>query len=348
MLGALTESLQKSGFEIKILTYSDASKKEEKILRVERGRYLKYFFAMLKLSKWADLIYVTDTYSVGYFAYLLKKITGKKYVLRFTGDSAWEIATAKGWTNDYILDFQNKIYDSRIENLKNRRSKILLHANAVIVDSDFNKNLAEKIGVPANKIHLIRNSVDFFKNVPQWKEPDTPALVFSGRFTKWKGLNMLIDLMPKLRERYENIIFEIIGDGPERQSIQIQKSRLNADNVLFEGSLSEEESQKIFSRSTIFVLNTNYEGLSHAVLNALNVGLPVIATRVGGNPEIIQDEFNGLLLPYNDKDAWFKAIIRLLEDKALRDKFSQNGKKTLEKFKWSELVQKTIGVFKSI
>jgi glycosyltransferase involved in cell wall biosynthesis len=126
------------------------------------------------------------------------------------------------------------------------------------------------------------------------------------------------------------------------RQLNIEKS------VNFRGIISEPESHLVFTNSTIFVLNSNYEGMTHAVLNAMNIGVSVITTPVGGNPEVVQNEYNGFLVSYNDKEAWFKTIIRLLEDKSLREKFSQNGKKILEKFRWSELIIKTIDVFNSV
>jgi hypothetical protein len=83
MLGALAKSLEDKGLEVKILTYSDAPKNKEKVFMVKRGHYLKYFLKMFKLSRRADIVYVTDVYSVGYFAYIIKKLTGKKYIVRF-------------------------------------------------------------------------------------------------------------------------------------------------------------------------------------------------------------------------------------------------------------------------
>jgi len=350
MLGALAKSLEENGFEIRILTYSDiVSKDGEKIFRIGRGHYLKYFLKILRLSKWAEIVYVTDTYSVGYFAYLIKKFTGKKYIVRFAGDSAWETAFNRGLTKDDILNFQEKTYGRFIKKLKKRRTKILQSADAVIAVSDFMKKLAGKLGVSSEKTRTIYNAIDFFDSIPQYREPTSPTLVFSGRLTPWKGLQMLLELVSSLKQKYPNIVFEIVGDGPEMDNLKSLSRQLNIEkNVNFRGRISESESHLVFANSTIFVLNTNYEGLSHAVLNALNVGLPVIITPAGGNPEVIQDGYNGLLAPYNDKEAWFKAITRLLDDRSLREKFSINGKQTLEKFKWSELVEKTIDVFNSI
>jgi len=75
--------------------------------------YLKYFYQLLFLASWAEVIYVTDLYSVGYFAYLINKIFGKKYLIRFAGDSAWETAVANGQTDDNLSVFQKKIYNKK-------------------------------------------------------------------------------------------------------------------------------------------------------------------------------------------------------------------------------------------
>ncbi|MEK7160911.1 MAG: glycosyltransferase family 4 protein, partial [Patescibacteria group bacterium] len=107
-------------------------------------------------------------------------------------------------------------------------------------------------------------------------------------------------------------------------------------------------SRAIFACSTIFVLNTNYEGLPHSVLNAFSCGLPVITTPVGGNVEVVQDGVNGLLAPYNDEPAWFEAISRLLADETLQQKFIGNGKRTLENFRWDKLVEQTVEVIKEL
>ena len=114
MLKALPSDLAGRGMRVKVITYSDikASPAERgRVIRIlRRGpdvfRHLNYFSRLLLYSFWADLIYATDIYSVGYFAYLAKKLTGRKYVIRFAGDSAWETAVRQGATSDYIIDFQ--------------------------------------------------------------------------------------------------------------------------------------------------------------------------------------------------------------------------------------------------
>ena len=353
LLTELPTALMKKGMEVRVITYSDADltsqeKQEKMVYRINRQqrsfcRQAKYFWRMLRLSFWSDLIYATDTYSVGYFAYLIKKLTGKKYIIRFAGDSAWETAVANGWTGDYIVDFQEKKYDAKIEKLKQRRTAILKNADRVIAVSKFMADIAKRIGVTEDKISIIYNSVDFFGEQTQKIKPVAPTLVFAGRLMPWKGVESLLYVVTDLKKNFPDIIFEILGDGPEENRLKELTHQLSLEpNVNFRGRVSEIESHKIFAHSTIFILNTNYEGLPHSVLNAMACSLPVITTSVGGNPEVVQDGINGLLVPYNDKQAWLDAITRLLNDENLQAKFIANSQKNLENFKWDKLVDETV------
>lgn len=352
----LAVDLAGASFAVSVLTYGAPARKARNfslfcVSRVWPNGWRQVLYALKTfwLARQADIIYTTDLYSPGFYSALAVKCWRKKLVVRFAGDSAWETALNSGVTQDDILSFQDKTYGAFIEKRKKQRTKILKSANAVIAVSNFMKNLAIKIGVEPQKIQVIYNAVDFMSAPSQWQNTAMPVLVFAGRLTPWKGVEMLISVVARLKEKYPDIVLEILGDGPEEKNLKLQVTSYKLhDNVIFRGRVSEAQSHQIFARSAIFVLNTNYEGLSHAILNALNVGLPVITTPVGGNPEVIIEGENGLLAPYNNETAWQLAIEKLLQDKSLRERFSLNGKKTLEKFKWEELIKKTIEVFKNL
>ncbi|MBU1102182.1 glycosyltransferase [Patescibacteria group bacterium] len=359
----LAGDLAGAGFVVSVLTYGAPEKKawNFRVFAVSKSwpagwRQFLYALKTFWLARQADFIYTTDLYAPGYSSMLATQFWRKKLAVRFAGDSAWETAQNMGLCKDDVVAFQSKKYGKFIEKRKAQRAKILKSADAVVAVSNFMKELAVKIGAAPQKVRVIYNAVDFMSVPPQWQNTTKPVLVFAGRLTPWKGVEMLILVVAKLKEKYPDIIFEILGDGPELNSLKFLVKSLSRagsrdlkleENVNFHGRVSEEESRQIFARSTIFVLNSNYEGLPHAILNALSVGLPVITTPVGGNPEVIIDNENGLLAPHNNETAWQTAIDKLLQDKSLREKFSANGKKTLEKFKWEELIKKTIEVFKN-
>ncbi len=362
----LASDLSGHGFDVSVLTYGAPAKKARdfRLYSVSRSwpsslKQILYGLKTFWLARRADIIYTTDLYSPGYYSMLVAGFWRKKFAVRFAGDSAWETAQNMGLCADDVVTFQSKDYSPLIGKRKAQRAKILQSADAVVAVSDFMKGLAIKIGVPADKIQVIYNAVDFFGNVPVWQAPAVPTLVYSGRLTPWKGVEVLIGVVAKLKQKYPEIKFEILGDGPEEGRLKtlVKSFRPAGDhpegekleeNVNFHGRVSEEETHKVFSRSTIFVLNTNYEGLSHAILNAMSVGIPVITTPVGGNPELIKDGENGLLVAYNDQAAWTGAIEKLLADEPLQEKFSVNGQQFVEKFKWSGLIGKTVGLLKGL
>ncbi len=369
MLEALIAALQQENLEIKTLTYGEPTSGnqpvDETIFRVSRNgrfklKYLKYFLKMLELAEWADVIYVTDIYSVGFFARLAKKILGKKYIIRLAGDSAWETAVNRGWTQDYIVDFQKKTYaDRRIEKLKARRRRILLDADRTLAVSEFIAGVARQIGVPAAKIKVIYNSIDFIGDNPAdaasveaIKEQyghKAKIMVTACRLTPWKGVDTLIAILPQLMARVGPINFLILGDGSEMARLKEIAVDLKLEKqVHFLGRVAAPEVPNFLSAADIFVLNTNYEALSHTLLEAMKVGAPVVATAIGGNPEVIADGQEGLLVPYNDKAALGRALESVLKNNALAEKFIQQAKLKLAKFQWPPLVSQTAALIKEV
>lgn len=352
----LASDLAKNGFSVSVLTYGAPEKKARnfKLFSVSRAwpkflRQLVFGIKTFFLARRNDVIYTTDLYSPGRYSMLAARLWRKKFVVRFAGDSAWEKAFNSGLIKDNILLFQEKRYSEKIEEWKRKRAEILKSADAVVAVSGFMKELAIEIGCEPEKVKIIYNAVDFAGPFPAAQEPARPTLVFSGRLTPWKGVSMLIRVVARLKQKYPDIVFEILGIGSEILNLKALTQEFGIEkNINFHGQVSEQETHQIFSRSTIFVLNTNYEGLSHAILHAMAVGIPVITTPVGGNPELIRDGEDGLLAPYNNEEEWFSAIDKLLQDKDLREKFTGKSKEVLEKFKWSELLEKTVEVFNDL
>jgi len=360
MLEALARDLIKNGFQVKILTYADNDQKSDKefeVFRINKNKKYKnifFLYNMYKLSDWADVVYTTDTYSVGYFTYLMKKYLGKKYVLRFAGDSAWEVATAQGLIDDYIVDFQFKKYNEEIERLKDRRDKIMKNADMVIAVSDFMKDLAIKIGVQEEKIKTIYNSIDFIKeSVSEEKVREiktkygqnSKVIMTACRLTPWKGIDGIIRIIPKLKEKFGNVNFLILGEGEEKNDLINLARKLSVeDDVCFLGKIEHKEMLNYYKSADVFVLNTNYEGLSHTLLEVMKAGTPIVTTNIGGNPEVVENGENGFLVEYNNEDQLLKACEAIFIDMELQNKFIQNSKKKLEKFKWENTVNETINI----
>jgi glycosyltransferase involved in cell wall biosynthesis len=323
----------KCGIGVKVICYSDkkygpGDKNEKfKIIRIKRNknallRYFVYFLHLFKASLNTDVIYAQGSLSAGFPAMWVSKILGKKFVIKIVGDYAWEQGVNQFRIKDLIEEFQNKKYCGKVERIRQIQKKVCKNANKIIVPSEFLKKIVKGWGINENKIEMIYNAFSKPEKIKSVKL-DGDVIISGGRLEPWKGMDTLKQIMPDLSK--ENPGFKLI----------------------IASKLSHSELMGYLKASKIFVLNTGYEGLSHIILEAIACGLPVITTNVGGNPEVIQNEYNGLLVEYNNKEQIKNAILRLWKDENLRNKFIENGYKTLERFKLEDMINETLKILKS-
>lgn len=367
MLEVLPKALEKENFSVKIITYSDikaTAEEKGRVFRIlRRGpawlRHVKYFFVMFKLVRNSEVIYATDIYSVGYFCYLLKKLLGKKYIIRFAGDSAWETAVRLGLTNDYIADFQKKTYNSRVEKLKLRREKIMANADKVVVVSSFLAGTAETIGVAKGRIKLIYNSVDFIADNSTEAEiaelrgrygREAKIIVSAGELNPWKGFDGIIRSLPEIERNFENkVYFFILGEGQEKENLQKLAEELGVSRqVIFLGKIGHSEIMNYFKAADVFILNSHYEGLSHTLLEVMKAGRPIICSNIEANREVIEDNKSGLLVNYNNSEEISRAVIKILTDPVLAESLVREAKEKLKMFSWDETVKLTVETVREV
>ena len=172
-------------------------------------------------------------------------------------------------------------------------------------------------------------------------------LVSIGRLVPWKGFEMLIEIMPEISKKYPDAQLFIIGSGPEESALKAKNYQLKA-GVRFLGSLSHEQVLKYLKAADMFLLNTGYEGFSHQILEAMAVGVPVISTHSGGNREILKDRQNALVVGYNDKEAWIRAISELFENQNIYSSILQNSKIDVARFSGENMIEETLKVLNEV
>lgn len=367
-LDALARELIKYDYKVKVLTFGSSAELDNEsypysVKRVSNRwpSFLKSFFYLINglfYAFRADIIYNQDLYTAGLTGLIIKKIWRKPLVTRFVGDSAWETASVRGWVNDDILTFQEKRYSRKIERRKKIRKKILFDSDRVIVVSYFLKKLALKIGLTEEKIKVIYNSVDFIDVNLDLKTKDDFKRKFGfngfvlltiARLTPWKGVDTLIEIMPDLIKKYVRINLVVVGTGTELDNLKRLAQKLNVEKkVFFQGKLSRQGINEYLTAADLFLLNTNYEGMSHTILEAMKIGAPVITTNIGGNPETVTNKQTGLLVAYRDKKQWLEAISMLLDNPDLAGQLTEQAKQDLKKFNWNNLVKATINIFRDL
>ena len=138
---------------------------------------------------------------------------------------------------------------------------------------------------------------------------------------------MLLEVFAEVHTEVPDSTLVIIGDGPEYERLQQQIQNLGLESsVRLTGRIGKDALGGVIGASDIFVLNTAYEGLSHQLLEVMDLGVPIVTTTVGGNGELIQDGVSGILVAHNDKEALKSALLRLMQNTELRTRLVQNAK----------------------
>lgn len=198
-------------------------------------------------------------------------------------------------------------------------------------------------GKNKSRVHVIHNAVDACMPMPVSGNQvsikqllgisqESWVFVTVGRLSPEKGIDILLDAFALLVKRSSSMHLLVLGDGQERFSLETQANCLGiTGNVHFVGYTSVAGDYVL--SSDILVLPSRSEGIPNVVLEAMALGRPVVATHVGGVPEIIEDGFNGLLVPAEDPQALATGIEKLMAEPVLYKKITKEGKNFIqEKF----------------
>ncbi|WP_254546354.1 glycosyltransferase family 4 protein [Halomarina pelagica] len=214
------------------------------------------------------------------------------------------------------------------------------HAGYLVVCAYIGRQLRER-GVPADRVYDVRNAVDVERFAPAGPPlPDRYAAAlpedgftvgFVGGLHRYKGV---YDLLTAVNRCRSDVTAVVAGDGPERDRLET----VAGERAVFLGAVPYEHVPAIYRAVDAFVLPSYTEGLPRVVLEAQATETPVVATRVGGVPEVIDDGETGLLCPPGRPDALARAVDRLAAAPDERARLGRNGRAAvIESYSWEEL-----------
>jgi len=224
----------------------------------------------------------------------------------------------------------------------------------IVNNAEADQKQAQKLGIKAkDKIITIHNGIDANMVFLSREEARSVLNVHStnliigsiANLYPAKGINHLVGAAALLMKEYPDLMFVVIGEGAERKKIenQIKKLELKKNFILLGSILDAYKYLKMFD---IFVLPSAKEGFPWTILEAMVAEVPVVATKVGGVPEIIENEKNGLLVVPESSKELDEAIKKLLSDNDLREAFAQEAKRTVEgKFNLKQMIQQYEDLF---
>lgn len=218
----------------------------------------------------------------------------------------------------------------------------------IAVSHSVKHELVSRYGVDPLKVHVVHNGVDVGKSHPSPKREN--IFLYIGRQTAHKGLPYLLRAFGKFARNHRNYKLVIVGErlegGIDPSLIRLADEIGICDKVKFTGRLSEARAWEVLGRARGLILPSLVEAFGMTVLEAMASETPVIATRVGGIPEVVRNGRNGLLVPPADPDALAESMERIASDSRFRRNLARAGKRTCARFTWDEMARRTLQVYR--
>jgi len=259
---------------------------------------------------------------------LANKILRKRFLIRVAGDFAWEQGVQRFGVKDKLDDFstQKRGYGFVVDLLKKIQIKVVQSAELVVVPSQYFKGVISNWGIKPEKIKVIYNGIELSNDLGGKLSSGGKVLLSVGRLVPWKGFDVLIECMPKILKEIPDLKLKIVGGGPQQEELQklIKETGLE-DKVILTGKLPRKKTLENMKEADIFILNTQYEGFAHQLIEVANLRTPIITTNIGGNPELIRGNVDGILIVPNNKQQIISSVIKLFKDKNFREKIVENA-----------------------
>lgn len=305
------------------------------------------FIKTMLLQKDIDILHIQPLFPLGLLGIMLGRITKKPTVVWARGadiDVHFTFKTPIKWivkcaTSVIALSSNQK---RKMETLTKSKTIIVIPNGVRILNSikqqskSFSSYLKE-LSTDVSSSHII-NTLN----------SDTKVVLFVGRLEEVKGIHYLLRAIPIILKETPNTLFLFVGDGNKRKDfIKLSNTFSISNNTLFVQKMPHKELFNFYINSDIFVNPSLREGVSNAVLEAMASGLPVIASKVGGIPDIIKNGETGLLIKPKNVNQITHSILKLLKSADLRNLYGTNAKNYVLNLSWDKIARRVINVYKN-
>jgi len=212
------------------------------------------------------------------------------------------------------------------------------HADAIIANSNGLQKLALAFD-GRYQIPVIPNGVDTSRYTAPNRDWTPPHILSVGRVVYQKGFDLAMQALSQLKDL--EWTWTIAGDGPQMATLKAMAEGFGIqERVHFTGWLSSEQLKEQYAAANVFLFPSRHEGMPNAVLEAMASGLPVIASQIAGNEELVADGETGRLVPPEDADALGEALKKLLVEEGVREQMGQAARRRVESsFSWNRVAE---------
>ena len=332
----ISNFLIENGHNVKIICLAEVESNHTEdnldVIRIKRSknlpiRWIKTIYQIVKNGRRSDLIFVNG---LGVESTIANLIIKKQLIRKIVGDPVWERAYNKKRTTESFDEFQNNKHSFLIEVQKLLRNWSINSAEIVITPSDHLKSFVSGIGF-SNKILKINNGVDI-TDIKRSNESKVDInLIIISRLVVQKNINIVIEAMKLLDNK--NLKLSIIGEGGEFSKLESSIHDLNLQNrVQLLGKIDNNKISQFLLTADIFIQASDYEGLPHSVLEAINYEVPILSTEAGGCKDLLNDGERGFIIPMPpDKKVIAENISFIIKNKAEATKRADEAKAFINK-----------------
>ncbi len=294
-----------------------------------------------------DVVHIHSGVSISLLAgyrYAMEK--KKPLVITWHGDSLREYGRYSGIVPGVAAYFYKRCLADKV---LSRADVIISPSESYIDESKFLEKYRGKIAVIPNGVNLEKFDISYSKEECKRKLGlnEKNVVLFVGRLYPLKGPHILLKAIPNVIKENKDTLFVFVGGGNVDEYKKLSEEIGVKEYVKFTGYIDEEK-YFYYRASDIFCLPSTLESFGIVNLEAMACGVPIVASRVGGIPDIVNDGENGLLITPGDSNALADAIIYLLENKDIRERMGKNGKKKIKDYSWERIAERTENVYRMI
>jgi glycosyltransferase involved in cell wall biosynthesis len=318
------------------------------VRRISLSHDILAIFELIKLYKKVkpDIIHLNSS-KAGFIGSLTKLLTHKNQISI--------VYTAHGWV---FLEPLSKLKKQLYLWAEKYTTK---YKNAIVVLSQQDKDIAiKKIHPNKTQVHIIPIGITSIKQQQTKKQAlqllqtytkkslKTHTLIgVVANFYKTKGIDIFLQAIAIIKNKLDNTQIIIIGDGPERKNLEQLIDSLKLNHIItLAGYIPN--AKNIIPAFDLIVSPSKKEGLPYAILETMQAGIPIIATKVGGIPSVIKHEKNGVLIEPNDPDMLAQAIKKYLQNKKAFATYAANAKKDILKYSDKNMIKETTALYQSL
>jgi L-malate glycosyltransferase len=221
----------------------------------------------------------------------------------------------------------------------------LARVDSIVVPSPFLADVFARVGLPAT---IVPNTIDLASFPFRERNPLRPRFLSTRNLSYPYNVACTLRAFAAIQAVHPDASLTIVGSGPDEQELKRLAGELGIRNVQFTGRVEPHAIARLYAEHDIYVQTPDLDNMPLSVIEAFASGLPVVSTRAGGMPVMLEDGRDGLLVPVNDHHAVATAALRLLDTPECARRYARNAQRACEAYTWAMVREQWLAVYRRL